>query len=229
MRFIVFLFGIIMLAVSACQKKIPAGFVEQRANFKSYKFYPNLKGEIKINVPVKFDTLLNWVDRSDAGGITKIRFVNSKDCLKQESGYIHKDVCDNDFDRLTIETCPIGPANVLKPDTGGFAYGNAQFERAARARGNKFIWHSNSIEIINERQFVVREYFGSHLLGFNKAGQAVKGPFERIVATTQLNQGGIAWGIALVFECKNCDYLTFAKNAHTTLHSVVIDTVVTSR
>ncbi|MBO2007829.1 hypothetical protein [Hymenobacter negativus] len=225
MRVVACLFGIVLLAGSACQKKVPAGFVERRADFKSFKFYPNLEGNIKLNVPVKFDTLLNWVDRSDAGGSTKLRFTSSKGCLTQESGYIHVDICDDDIDRLTIESYPIGPATRINNDTAGFAYAAMRLQQAARSYVNKFAWHSKSVKTINERQFRVLEYWGSQNLGRNKQGEFVKGPFERLVATTRLNQGGREWGITMLFECKRCDYAGFAKNAHTALESVIIDTI----
>lgn len=214
---------LILATCSTAEETIPPGFARQQLAFKTYKYFPGPKAVIRLYVPARFDTLLNWVDRSDAGGTVKNRFISSKGCLTQESGFVHVNVCAGEFDRLTIETYLLGGAE-LPNDTTGFAKECTQLEQAARDRVNQFIWHSKSIRLIHGRQFAIQEFFGSRLLGFDENHNAVTKPFEQLIARTQLIQGGASWLVTFRFECKQQECRDFSKHAYTVLNSIEIDT-----
>ena len=215
-----------LLAFSACSqgsKIVPVGFEARRCNFISDcggRF--SLRGHITLVIPAQYDTLLTWIDRSDAGGTPKYRFTNSKGCLIQESGFFKREdgYCKDSIDRMTIET---GQSFDLGLDT-------LNLERISRSEREYYqtrhqrnpvwkapAWRSRSREKINGRTFVIKEFYGS--------SEFVEEPYKQLVAVTEFRQGPSLWYARFRFECKQKDCRNFAKNAYTVLNSVRIDTV----
>jgi hypothetical protein len=215
--------------VSACsraEEEIPVGFKKQQFDFKDIdggRFY--LHGHVQLFVPAKYDTLLIWNDRSDAGGMPKYRFTNSKGCLLQESGFLKPEgtYCTDTLDRLTIETQQSFGLGLDTVSLERMAYMSEAEKRHHEMMHRVYpAWKAPILkemkrERINGRTFVIKQFYGSWKL--------VPEPYKHLTAVTELKQGPSLWVTAFHFECKQQDCHDFAKNAYTVLQSVKIDTL----
>ena len=212
-----------MVGLAACstnKPEVPAGFVKRTVNLINRKYVPAPEGRVTLLVPNRYDTLLVWVDLSDSQGshIPKYRFVNSKACLLQESGFFKREgtYCKDTLDRLTIETRLGFNEDIKLTDLKRQI---AEQDYAFKIMGRiATVWKARKIEVINGRTFGIVESFGS--------GPLVMEPYNQVVASTEFGQGRQRWELVLRFECKNKDCKRFAMAANTILHSVRVDTLV---
>jgi hypothetical protein len=213
----------LLVALSSCSNdkpQIPVGFTLRTVTFKKWPYVPSPHGRITLHIPVRFDTLLTWVDKSDnqMSDRPKYRFTNSQGCLIQETGFFKRadGYCKDTLDRLTIET-----------EQMPFTYYNESLDLNAVVKQSKYVdsvmqnappvWRTARKEGINGRTFIILE--------FNSTGAWINKPYEQINAHTEFRQGRGYWHTTFRFECKQKNCQEFAENVYATLHSVRIDTL----
>jgi hypothetical protein len=221
-----------MVACTPEKPPAPVGFVAQRVNFLLDKRNSALVGQVRLYVPERYDTLLQWVDESDAGGTMKYRFTRAKGCLIKESGFIHVNFCDDSLDRLTIETSPV--YGLTARDTALVRDAQmAQFLSRQRTPA-AFAWRAKGWRLFHQRPFAVQAFWGPRLLGVRKPDKArAKGlqelqPYEQVIARTLLWQRGNSYQLTFRFECKQGDCRGFTQRAYIVLNSIEIDTLVST-
>jgi hypothetical protein len=222
MRVVLFVLLLGMVACTSDNHPVPAGFAPRHVDFLPHKWSPSLVGRVRLSVPERYDTLLQWFDRSDAGGTMKYRFTHAKGCLIKETGYVHVDFCDDSLDRLTIETDYIN--GLTAHDTTLFGYDARQ---AYQRKPGDFAWRAKKWMLIHQRPFAVQAFWGPRLLGHKTDEARSKGlrSYEQLIARTLLRQGGRSHQLTFRFECKQRDCRDFAQQAYTVLNSIEIDTL----
>jgi hypothetical protein len=225
MRVVLF---VLLWGVVACTPEkppVPVGFVSQRVDFLPDRWSSALVGQVRLYVPERYDTLLQWVDQSDAGGTVKYRFTRARGCLIKESGFIHVTFCDDSLDRLTLETDRV--YGLTARDTALFGFEAQQAQDRQTGPGD-FAWRAKEWQLIHQRPFAVQAFWGTRLLGVYHTKEAYAKrlrPYEQLIARTLLRQGGASYQLTFRFECKQGDCQGFAQRANTVLNSIEIDTL----
>lgn len=213
----------ILVGCSADKQQLPAGFVKRTVTLVKRPYVPSPTGTITLNVPVKYDTLLVWLDVSDnqMSHKPKYRFTSSKGCLLQESGFFKWEgtYCQDSLDRLTIETqMNYGSEETLEAVERRI---RNQDERNKAVGAVPTVWKSKKLATINGRIFSIVEFFG--------VGSLVAEPYRQIVATTTLRQADRGWEVRFQFDCKRKQCANFARDVYTTIQSIRIDSLASHR
>lgn len=226
------LLAALLVVLSACTSPaptVPAGFVARHVRFLADHQHSLLKGNLRLNVPVHYDTLLSWVDQGDAAPTMKYRFTSARGCLLQERGYIQQPACTQAVDRLTILTDHY--PGMVAGDTIGF-HGRCQaLERAEHEQGNAFTWRARKVLRIDQRVFTVQEFCGARYR-YGLPGQRKRfrlEPYQELLAQTIGQQGKDAWLISFRFECTQAACSTFSQQAYTTLYSAHLDSLAVAQ
>ncbi|TGD82491.1 hypothetical protein [Hymenobacter wooponensis] len=213
-----------MLFLVACSSPkqevatVPAGFVERSVAFNTRPSRQTSSGSISLYVPAKYDTLLTWADESDTpmGDKAKYRFVSSRGCLLQESGFFKREgtYCRDTLDRLTISAQQSsGAEESLEAVDRRIRY----WDEVSKSKGSAaLVVKSKKIDVIHGRTFSVVSFVGGTEL--------IAEPYEQVRATTVMHVGPRSWEVVLHFECKQADCRHLTEQAYTTLQSVRIDT-----
>lgn len=202
------------LAFASCSETpppLPQGFSERSLCLKDSSSGKNL-GLVRLAIPPEFDTLLTWIDWSDAGGEQKYRFVNSRGCLIKESGFFKTKYCHDSIRRFTIEhqfhSSPIG----ISLDTTLVSRIVRKVESVSDLFGNPVRWKTKGIQKINGNDFGVFHYIGADYF---------TDEMEAIFAITLVGNDYIEFR----WECaSNRNSITFIREAQQTLASIQIDT-----
>ncbi|WP_324680669.1 hypothetical protein [Hymenobacter sp. GOD-10R] len=223
---------ILLVLLSACKSPaptVPAGFVARHVRFLADDRYSLLAGYLRLNVPVRYDTLLHWVDQGDAAPTLKYRFTSARGCLLQERGYIQQPACTQAVDRLTILTDHY--SGMVAGDTTGF-HGRCQaLERAEHEMGNTFAWRARKVLRLDHRVFTVQEFCGARYR-YWLPGQRKRfrwEPYQELLAQTIVQQGKGAWLISFRFECTQAACPAFSQQAYTILSSVHLDSLAVAQ
>ncbi|SNC66191.1 hypothetical protein SAMN06265337_1528 [Hymenobacter gelipurpurascens] len=221
MRIVAFLSLLFLVTCSSPKQEVavvPTGFVKRSVTFKTWPAMQMPTGSITLHVPAKYDTLLTWIDESDTpmGHKAKYRFVSSRGCLLQESGFYKREgtYCRDTLDRLTISTQQSSSAeeSLAAVDRRIRYWGEVSKLKGGAAP----ILKAKKLQVINGRTFSVVSFVGGSNL--------IAEPYEQVTATTVVQAGLRSWEVALHFECKQADCGRLAEQAYTTLQSVKIDT-----
>lgn len=213
MKQLAFCFYLALAFVSCSENppSLPRGFVERTLCLTDSFSRKNL-AQIQLVVPVEFDTLLSWIDWNDAGGEQKYRFVNSKGCLIQESGFFKSSYCRDSIQRLTIE-------HQLGSVEAGFAIDTSLINRVGKKLESKsdlfgapLKWKNKGIQKINSCDYAVFHYIGANYFAND---------IEIFEAITLVESGYIAFRL----ECAGFDCSDFSRKAWQTLASIQIDTI----
>ncbi|WP_421799889.1 hypothetical protein [Haliscomenobacter sp.] len=218
MRTLLFL-GIVIL-YSACDlinRKPPTGFYQKEIVLSNYE-EEGLLGKLSIYVPNRYNTLLDWDDRSDCRccGSKKYRLLNKNSCLIQESGFIYKEICRDSFDRLSVVYYCQKKEDLHPEVDNTFLLGLAsdlekKIEYATVDEPVK--WKAKKIIQINNQP-----YLFLHFVSRNLYSQT---PAQQIYAGTFFNKTLILF----IYENNQRDRSVFLKEAFTSIQSIKLSTI----
>jgi hypothetical protein len=213
------LFGILIALFITCQSErpeLPADF-HQHTVILAQTYPPEQFAVVTIFLPPSYDTLLQWVDRSDCGGccnVVKYRFTNSRSCLLQESGFLKSRFCPDTFaiNQLTIQhqdldcgTVPIDTA-LLRAALEAQSREDEIFKFAAQ-------WKRREIRRIGGYDFLLEE-----LTAYSKR---LDRPTHQLSAMTFVTGACVSF----IWECEPDDFAGPMDDAYAMLYSIRIDTL----
>ncbi len=203
----------LLLVGCKAERVKPENFVERKITLVDSSSQKEMC-RVALFAPIKFDTLLAWLDLSDFGYVQKCRLTNSKSCLIKESGFLYTDFCRDSIRRMTIEYVATKDWEKVKIDS---LLLNRRFEKIMNnsndCRYPVPIWHHRKIERIWGNDFAVWDYACQTYYS--------EKPFRQIEATTVTNK---CW-INFRFECSQDDCSDFPETAYQILNSIQIDTI----
>ncbi|GAA4380569.1 hypothetical protein [Hymenobacter koreensis] len=208
------LLGIGLFGACAPEPATQTNVYQQRTISLNAKENGPAFARINLEVPIAYDTLLQWVHYSDCNSCHryKHRFLSKRNCLHQENGWFDPLTCVDTLARLTI-THELESTGLTAFDTAevrGFVFSKNR-DRAAR-KAPPLVWLASRLEKIDGTNFIILDY---NQIGPDRTSSS------RIEARSVINGRDVIFE----FESGTVSYPDFRTHAYHTLRTLAIQSV----